>query len=164
MFLRAVVITWQQIYLFQHLSLTCKRLVFDEFELPIYISCGKLSLSAHVETWKYMTLWAGSRPSHISLHTQWLPLFLFLLFLFHDLPPQLLSQHEDAIAPDPDDPMRDILRDLGPSPSVESLLGTCTYRLVGRDQVYVASFYIILLYELRSFCEWTYVCEGLCQW
>ena len=41
------------------------------------------------------------------------------------LPPlQLLIEHEDAIAPDPDDPMKVILRDLGPSPSVEGLLGT----------------------------------------
>ena len=45
---------------------------------------------------------------------------------------QLLIDHEDAVAPDPNDPLRIILKDLGPSPSIESLIGkwvwhiTCT--------------------------------------
>ena len=36
---------------------------------------------------------------------------------------QLLIEHE-VIAPDPTDPLRVILRDLGPAPSVEGFLGT----------------------------------------
>ena len=36
---------------------------------------------------------------------------------------QLLIEHE-VIAPDPNDPLREILRDLGPAPSVEAFLGT----------------------------------------
>ena len=43
------------------------------------------------------------------------------------LPPhthmQLLIDHEEAIAPDPKDPLHVILEELGPSPSVEALLG-----------------------------------------
>ena len=39
---------------------------------------------------------------------------------------QLLIEHE-VIAPDPNDPLREILRDLGPAPSVEAFLGTCVY-------------------------------------
>ena len=35
---------------------------------------------------------------------------------------QLLIEHEDAIAPDPDDSLHSILNDLGPNPSTESLL------------------------------------------
>ena len=46
---------------------------------------------------------------------------------------QLLVEHEEALAPEPSDPLRDILKDLGAIPSVEALLGiiqriqhTCT--------------------------------------
>ena len=38
-------------------------------------------------------------------------------------PSQLLLEHEDALAPDPDDPLHDILKDLGPVPTVQSLIG-----------------------------------------
>jgi hypothetical protein len=34
----------------------------------------------------------------------------------------LLVEHEEALAPNPSDPLRDILKDLGTIPSVESLL------------------------------------------
>ena len=51
-------------------------------------------------------------------------------FLFNSviipIPPthtQLLIDHEDAVAPEPNDPLHIILKELGPSPSVESLLG-----------------------------------------
>ena len=38
---------------------------------------------------------------------------------------QLLIDHEEAVAPDPNDPLHEILKELGPSPTVESLLGEC---------------------------------------
>ena len=61
---------------------------------------------------------------HVYMYTctciLWQQVFTVVLYL------QLLIEHEDAIAPDPSDPLRDILRDLGPSPSVEGLLGTPT--------------------------------------
>jgi len=46
----------------------------------------------------------------------------------------LLIDHEDAIAPDPEDPLRIILKDLGPSPSVESLLGGVRDTAPGEDK------------------------------
>ena len=36
---------------------------------------------------------------------------------------QLLVEHEDALATDPADPLCAILRDLGPVPTVQSLIG-----------------------------------------
>ena len=42
---------------------------------------------------------------------------------------QLLIDHEEAVAPDPSDPMHEILKELGPSPSVESLLGKLSFPL-----------------------------------
>ena len=36
---------------------------------------------------------------------------------------QLLRDNEDALAPDRDDPLHDILKDLGPIPTVQSLIG-----------------------------------------
>ena len=42
--------------------------------------------------------------------------------------------HEDAIAPDPNDQLHVILRDLGPSPSVESLLGGVREPAPGEDK------------------------------
>ena len=36
---------------------------------------------------------------------------------------QLLIDHEESIAPDSKDPIHEILKDLGPSPSIEALVG-----------------------------------------
>lgn len=51
-----------------------------------------------------------------------------------------MIDHEDAVAPDPKDPLHLILKDLGPSPSVESLIGE--YRMVnsGSSPSQTASF------------------------
>ena len=38
-------------------------------------------------------------------------------------------EHEEALAPEVSDPLRDILKDLGAIPSVEALLGTVQYEL-----------------------------------
>jgi Ras GTPase-activating-like protein IQGAP1 len=45
----------------------------------------------------------------------------------------LLIEHE-AIAPDPSDPLREILRDLGPAPSVEAFLGGVREAAPGEDK------------------------------
>lgn len=39
---------------------------------------------------------------------------------------QLLLEHAEAIAPDPNDHIHVILKDLGSSPSIENLLGKST--------------------------------------
>lgn len=36
-----------------------------------------------------------------------------------------MLEYQDPIAPDPMDPLHDLLDDLGPAPSVASLLGIC---------------------------------------
>ena len=36
---------------------------------------------------------------------------------------QLLLQHSDTIAPDNDDPLHDLLMDLGEAPTIDELLG-----------------------------------------
>lgn len=38
-------------------------------------------------------------------------------------PPQLLLDHQDAIAPEHNDPIHELLEDLGEVPTVESLIG-----------------------------------------
>ena len=47
---------------------------------------------------------------------------------------QLLIDHEEAVAPDPNDPLHEILKELGPSPSVESLLGGIREAGPGEDR------------------------------
>ena len=43
---------------------------------------------------------------------------------------QLLLEHAEAIAPDPNDPIHSILKDLGSSPSIENLLGESTIDII----------------------------------
>ena len=40
---------------------------------------------------------------------------------------QLLLEHQDAIAPDHNDPLHELLEDLGEAPSVEALIGMILY-------------------------------------
>ncbi|XP_065909989.1 ras GTPase-activating-like protein IQGAP1 [Dysidea avara] len=46
---------------------------------------------------------------------------------------QLLLEHAEAIAPDPNDPLHSILKDLGPNPSIENLVGRVPDIPVGDD-------------------------------
>ncbi len=46
------------------------------------------------------------------------------------LPMQLLIDHEESIAPDSKDPIHEILKELGPSPSIETLVGESTLFLL----------------------------------
>lgn len=38
---------------------------------------------------------------------------------------QLLLQHQDVLCPDGSDPLRQLLTDLGPVPTLQELIGTC---------------------------------------
>ena len=57
------------------------------------------------------------------IHVSQTALPLFQNFLTQLYSSQLLVEHEDALATDPADPLCVILRDLGPVPTVESLIG-----------------------------------------
>lgn len=46
----------------------------------------------------------------------------------------LLVEHEEALAPEPNDPLREILKDLGQIPSVEALLGGVREPIPGEDK------------------------------
>ena len=43
---------------------------------------------------------------------------------------QLLLEHAEAIAPDPNDQIHSILKELGSSPSIENLLGESTTQIL----------------------------------
>ena len=41
-----------------------------------------------------------------------------------------MLEHQDAIAPDHNDPLHELLEDLGEAPSVEALIGIASYKIM----------------------------------
>ena len=60
----------------------------------------------------------------ISTHSVLDPLSLTHSLIDVNFFSQLLLEHEEAIAPDADDPIHEVLRDVGPVPDVSTLLGS----------------------------------------
>lgn len=49
---------------------------------------------------------------------------------------QLLLDHQDAIAPEHNDPIHELLEDLGEVPTVESLIGECNaHSILGLNSI-----------------------------
>lgn len=55
---------------------------------------------------------------------------------------QLLLEHAEAIAPDPNDQIHSILKELGSSPSIENLLGESTTQIVVEWWCELVSIYV----------------------
>ena len=57
---------------------------------------------------------------------------------------QLLVEHEDEIAPEANDPLHDMLEELGDVPTYSTLLGNHNNLLVYEDITYLIHLYIII--------------------